>query len=508
MKKILSIITWNKRKVIINLPIFILCSFLISGCGKDYLGIVPKGQVVPKTIADYRAFLENTMLLTHDGKTKRQVVNEIFQTSSQISDAPYRNNYLWIATIGARIDATASDGTYDGDYSSLFYYNLVINDVPKISGLSSAQVKEATVLVAQAKVFRALFYFHLINTYAKAYNPASANTDGGVPYISTADDFETPVPQLTVAQIYGHIMDDLNSAIPVMDDNVINFVFPTKTAAIGLRARIHLFMHNFNDAQADAETVLAKQSFIYNMVNYFNTNIDPNGTGNTIQNNRSAFGGLPQICFTDANAENLWVVGGLTNIDYSPAFTPSQNRIPLSDSAGNQFCTRGPGRFEDGDTRFLCNFYRNSDNGYYDYRRVDYANTGGIRTLEVYLIRAECNARQGTQAGIDKAMDDLDAIRAKRIIASKYIPWKGRVTTKAQAIDLIRHERDVELFGTDMMFYDMKRFNTETEYQRTMIKTDDSGVKRTLTPGSDLWIMPFPRDVTEKNPLIKQNTSI
>ena len=130
-------------------------------------------------------------------------------------------------------------------------------------------------------------------------------------------------------------------------------------------------------------------------------------------------------------------------------------------------------------------------------------NIGGLRTPEVYLIRAECYARQGE---LQKAMNDLNALRVKRIVARVYQPLTA--ATKWEAINYIRHERDVELFGSDMMFYDMRRFNTETEYQRTMVKKDEDGIIRTLRPESELWVLPFPMNVTRFNPNLKQNTSI
>ena len=77
-----------------------------------------------------------------------------------------------------------------------------------------------------------------------------------------------------------------------------------------------------------------------------------------------------------------------------------------------------------------------------------------------------------------------------------------------EAIDYIRKERDVELLGSGMMFYDMRRFNTETEYQRTLVKKDDKGIMRSLKPGSELWVMPFPKSVTDQNTDLKQNTKI
>ena len=476
---------------------WLFSSLLFSGCN-DYLDLIPKGKKVPTTLEDYRAFLQDPNVYTTGDFHKTYIVNEFKIDDYMKSDPVSATNYFWLED-GDRISNLEYDGNYTNNYDAIYAANLVVEGVPTVSVNGEAEVKKAKAIIAQGKVLRVLHYFHLINSYAKAYDPATAATDGGIPYSTSSNNFETPIPQRTVGEVYGYMLNDLNSAIPDLPEEADNFMEANKAAGYALRARVYLFMKNFEEALKDADEALKRNDYIFDMVAYHREYVDPNGTGVNIQGDGAAIGGLPRITYSLGVRENLLVTGGINGVN---SVTRPGN-LPIKDSLENQHCTRDSSRYEVGDTRFLCTYYRSTAAGYYQYRRGDNMNIGGLRTTEVYLIRAECYARQGE---LQKAMNDLNALRVKRIVARVYQPLTA--TTRLEAINHIRHERDAELLGSDMMFYDMRRFNTETEYQRTMVKKDEDGIIRTLRPESELWVLPFPMNVTRFNPNLKQNTSI
>ncbi|RHR76084.1 RagB/SusD family nutrient uptake outer membrane protein [Odoribacter sp. AF15-53] len=487
------------NRKIFRVAVLVFWTSVVCWSCEDYLDIIPKGKRVPKTLEDYAAFLQNPAFTVGGTYYKMYLVNESYQDPSYMVSSPLNQiHYYWLEDKD-RISDYKNDEVYNGNYRAIFYMNLLINDVPGINVSSSAESIRAKVLIAQAKTIRALHYFYLVNTFAKAYNPETAASDGGIPYTTNSDDFEGQIAQESVEKIYGHILDDLNAAIPELPLEVDNFMEPNRAAGYALRARVHLFMHNWQEAFNDANEALKLNDYIFDMVAYHREYVDPDGTGRTIQDDRNAFTGLPRITYSLGKDENLLVKGGNSLV----TSTEISIKLPLKDSVENQFCTRDPSRFGEGDTRFLCVFYRDEASGYYESRLRDNKNWGGLRTPEVYLIRAECNARLGF---LDEAMDDLNALRKKRIIASVYQPLSA--SSLKEAIDYIRKERDVELLGSGMMFYDMRRFNTETEYQRTMVKKDDKGIMHSLKPDSELWVMPFPKSVTDQNTDLKQNTKI
>lgn len=493
------------RNYLLHTLIFLSAGcLLLVGCD-DYLDIKPKGKKVPSTLADYRAFLEASYVYTL-GQNDRYLVNEfLFQPTSLNSYPLVKANYQWIEEGGDRISLTNTESAYEGNYKGVYFANLIINDVPSLKKSGQAEEDEANELEAQGKVLRALHYFNLINTFAKAYNAATADSDVGVPIITASDDFESVIPQKSVADCYRLMLDDLTSALPYLPETSKSFMQPDKAAGYALLARVQLFMKDFDNAFTNADEALKRRSYIFDMVAYHTTNI---GKGASIQGGPSGkFSGLPRITYTLGKDENILMAHGNSMTELQGFLT---SMIPMKDSVGGQNYVRDSSRFELGDTRFLCNFYRNTSMGVYAYQRRDDVNAGGIRTTEVYLMRAECYARKGE---LGKAMDDLNAIRRKRIINYPVPGLPANFTYKdltastiTEAMDYIRHERDVELMGSGMMFYDLRRFNTEPAYRRTLVKVDHERIRRTLEPDSDLWIMPFPKTVTNYNSAIKQNT--
>lgn len=473
--------------------------FLLNGCG-DYLDQVPKGIKAPQTIADYRAFLAR-IPQSYESGDKGYISNE-FNPNPYYMTGYNVTNYNWI-TDGTtpRVGVVAKDDAYNHYYTAIYHYNLVINEVPKAKTYSAAEEKEVKQLVAQARVGRAFYYFHAVNSYAKAYNPETADTEQGIPYITTHDTFEGQIPQVSVGEVYKRIMEDLDLAIPDLPSisERLDYQRATQASGYALRARVNLFMHNFDAAMQDAADALKLNDFIFDLTVYYKTNvIDVYGRNIQYDANSNAIYGLPN--FNDSEpARNEYLLYAFGQAIYG-------KRLNMEDPPENENCVRDSTMFEEGDARFLTNFWRDAANNVWNFRRYDLQTTGSIKTTEMHLILAECYARKGDAANLQKAMAELNIIRKKRILPDYYTDLTP--STKAEAIRLIRLQRQVELMFSDMLFYDLRRFNTEPEYALTLKKKDADGIIRTIEPDSPLWVLPFGNDVMSKNPGLKQNTTL
>lgn len=113
-------------------------------------------------------------------------------------------------------------------------------------------------------------------------------------------------------------------------------------------------------------------------------------------------------------------------------------------------------------------------------------NYEGMTTVEVYLIQAECLARQGKVA---EAMEMLNKVRQTRILPEVYQPLTA--TTEAEAMPLIIRTKQNEMIMTSVPFCDARRLNAEGKYPVTLTKQVE-GVERTLSPESHLWTFPIP----------------
>lgn len=128
-------------------------------------------------------------------------------------------------------------------------------------------------------------------------------------------------------------------------------------------------------------------------------------------------------------------------------------------------------------------------------------NTFGLKTSQMRLILAECEILNGN---IDKAMEQLDMLREKRIVADQYAPLMGTVTTKEEAIKHLKQTSHGENIYTYYNFVERKRWTRMADFKETLTREVD-GKTYKLTPESDMWIFPFPQNVLSLNPSIQQN---
>lgn len=145
--------------------------------------------------------------------------------------------------------------------------------------------------------------------------------------------------------------------------------------------------------------------------------------------------------------------------------------------------------FEDGDIYFKCNWklYTVGSETYYRGITTGAINYNGMRTVEQYLIKAECLARNNQ---LTEAMNVLNTVRKHTVSTDKYVPLTA--SSVAEAIGYIRQEKDNLLIYSIVPFADARRYNAEGIYTRTLSK-DKDGKTVSLSPSSYMWTFPFPQ---------------
>lgn len=111
----------------------------------------------------------------------------------------------------------------------------------------------------EALVTRAYAHFMLVNLFAKQYNPSSAATDLGVPFVTEPEDVVfRKYKRETVKVIYDNIEVDLNAAMKLIRDE--SYTVPkyhfTKDALNAFASRFHLYMGNWDKVIEHANYVL------------------------------------------------------------------------------------------------------------------------------------------------------------------------------------------------------------------------------------------------------------
>ncbi len=452
------------KKNILSILLLIGFALTFSSCD-NYLNIEPKGKRIPKTLADYEAFLRyeygtHRMPITQT----TYLLNDQYLTNSYASYYPmYKANYNWEEETDRAYWNSSDEGAYYAAYSSINTCNLILEDVPNTTEGSEQEKAE---VMAYAKVLRVMNYFNLANYYANTYEASSAESKLSVPLITSSLQ-NAAYHQATIQEIYDFILQDLTEAVDHLPDMGTTLLHPGKGAAYAMLARTYLQMMNYDKALEYAEKALAINDKLVDWVAFYEENKSKIEQENVYPSLATPLGFDSKDCYNFNFADN------------SSNYASSIFKIPVQRAKG----------FEEGDAYFLSNwklrtqgsetFYQGMTNGY--------INLAGMRTVEQYLIKAECLARKGQ---MQDAMDVLNHVRQTYILPEKYQPLAA--SSEAEAIQYIRQAKDNLLIFSIVPFCDARRYNAEGKYARTLVKEMD-GKQVSLTPTSHLWTFPFPQ---------------
>lgn len=453
---------------------------MLSSCN-DYLSVVPKGEKIPTTLADFEALLRDEYNCQRvDVLQELILLNDRYVSSSNLSYYPlYSANYNWDESAD-RIKLNDEDeGTYYTTYSSISTCNLIIENAASMTETTDTERKA---LVAQAKVLRAMNYFTLVNYYSDTYTDETAAQKGGVPVILSAN-INAPYTQPSVKEVYDFILEDMEEAYNDLPEKAQTILHPDRATADAFYARLYLQMGNYDKALEYADKALEANDALFDWVDFYRQ------YESVIEDSTDFNTSLPSPMGFDY----------VENYDFrhgSTSYSTTESGLTLDRAS----------RFEKGDARMAAR-WKLRDMGdvgsYYVSTMRGYFNYGGMTTVEVYFIKAECLAREGQY---QEAMDLVNKVRQTRILPEVYTPLSASGTD--EAVRLIIRTKANEMIQTQVPFIDARRLNAEGKYPVTLTKTVD-GKTLTLSPDSHLWTMPFPQGAV-KNPgngSITQNVS-
>ena len=365
--------------------ILLLCAAMltITGCN-DYLSILPKGEKIPTTYEDFESMLRDEYSCQRvDPGQSIILLNDYYVTSMYESYYPlWGANYNWNEAVN-RIELNKDDeGVYYNGYSAISTFNLILENIPDVT---DATTEAKQILIAQAKVLRAMSYFYLVNYYADQYEETTSYQKGGVPYITSAD-VSAPYVQESVGKIYDNILQDMKEAIAYLPEQSVTILHPDLATGHAFFAQIYLQMGRYQDALNSAEEALKRNNKLFDWREYYDANKEAIERDNYYPN-------LPAPCSFDF-VENYNFRHGNTS------YAGRERSITVWRSE----------RFEEGDLRFASRWtYREVGvDKYYYSMQSGYHNYGGLTTTHVYLIKAECLARLNC---ISEAMDIVNLIR-------------------------------------------------------------------------------------------------
>lgn len=145
----------------------------------------------------------------------------------------------------------SSDNYWLGCYNAIAAANQALEACNKAANPMPYQPYKGEALLA-----RAYAHFMLVTLYAKTYDPATAATDPGIPYVTEPEtQLLKKYDRKTVAYVYDMIEKDILAGIPLLDDNAYQvpaFRFTT-TAAHAFAARFYLFKQQYDKVVQQAD---------------------------------------------------------------------------------------------------------------------------------------------------------------------------------------------------------------------------------------------------------------
>ncbi|WP_421940091.1 RagB/SusD family nutrient uptake outer membrane protein [Pedobacter sp.] len=457
---------------------FFIISFVFSSCRK-YVEIEPKGKVVPSEVRDYRLLLNNSgTLLNAIGMNEYGTddISFLADVKQKAAVGGIANNlYAWNTMI---YNQDENDGEWNNLYKQIYVANVVINGIPKAkpsNGVNADQV------LGEALVLRAANYLYLINSYAKVYNPATADTDDGVPLILLPD-LEASLVRADVQTVYSQILTDLNAAVTLLTNPLGNRFFASKASAYAFLARTYLMMSDFEKANQNATASLA----LINTLQDYNTLVT-NTNGNLVV--------IPDNIVL--NKDNIEII---------------QWRQAANGYGGFFLSDEVIGLYQTGDIRktlntlpatIIAGMGGTMYNGEYNYntatlRGKSVTRNVGPTVAEMMLIQAEYQARSNNNP---EAMKILNGLRVKRFTPSTYVA----ITSSPNMLKTVLDERRRELLMRGARWFDLRRFTKEPALAKVLVHQYADGGRFELQPGSPKYVLPIPPNVIASSNEIKPN---
>jgi hypothetical protein len=370
------------------------------------------------------------------------------------------------------------EGTWLAGYRIITRANIIENKIDEFASDDQGAVNR---IKAQALAARALVHFDLMRYFVDDYDRNS--TKPGIPYI-TLFDYEQKPSRGTVKEDYDHIEQDLKTAKSLMSnmDHAINSsssrAYLDANAVNAILARMYLYSNQLDSAIKYAGLAISARPLA----------------------SRTVF-------------PDIWTDASISEVFWSCVFeagqgTPGANVYFPVAPAGS-----GRSQYRPNPT-LVASYDPVNDIRYSSYFKViasrlvlskylakaaqlgkpdGVVNFKAFRTGEMYLIRAEANARKGG-ANEAAALADLNTLRAARI--NGYIP---AVLTGTALTDAIQDERRKELICEGHRFFDLKRTT------RTVNRANCTSFC-TLAPTNRSWTWPIPQPEIDANPnILPQN---
>ncbi|SEN94073.1 Starch-binding associating with outer membrane [bacterium A37T11] len=440
-----------------NIKYFLIAflSVIIQGCKMGFLDDKPSTKiVVPSTLDDLQSLLEyNIINLSADPALNTLSADEYDFRDYAAFQSAGASYYRTAATWNKVIFDGNQDNNWGPPYKKVFCANVVLEQLDKII-VDSLNNKRWNDIKGQALFSRSWAFFQLLQTFSPTYDISTQNQDLGIP-LRLSPDVNNTLQRASLNDSYNQVITDLEQASKLLSASYDRSKphYGSKAAAYALLSRIYLSMRQYDKAETYADICLT----LYSVLNDYNT--------------RSTTSNAP---FNYLNNDEIIYL----SVNYGTSLTGNTAYVVNQDLLTS---------YSSNDLRPLLYFRINAATGQY-YFKTAYAGIGGnftgLATDEIYLIKAECQARNN-QTGA--AMNTLNTLLKNRF-SGVYTDLTAN--SASDALQLVLNERRKELILRGLRWSDLKRLNKEGA--NITLTRVVNGVTYTLPPNDPRYVMPIP----------------
>ncbi|MEJ2902779.1 RagB/SusD family nutrient uptake outer membrane protein [Pedobacter panaciterrae] len=439
------------NKIALFTTIFLM--MVLSSCKKGWLEANPdQSLIVPKTLEDFRALLDNTSPTFNINQAcgLAEIASGdfyiLYSSWQSLFTVQEKSAYTWAPTANFYNGETSAD--WENSYRRILNSNVILDGIKKIKAPTTRQ-DEWNNIYGSALFFRAFDFFNLAQEYCTAYIQATAKSELGLP-LRLDYNVNIQLQRSTLQQTYDQIIRDLKSAIPLLDTTPLFKTRPSRQAVFALLARTYLAMEDYQPAGLYADSALQIQS---DLMDYATLNPD---AAYPIQRFN------PEVIFQSTFTFGIF---NASRLIVEPTL--------LSNYAENDYRPKI--------------FFKHNTNGSATYKgsyNSDKNLFGGLATDELFLIRAESNARDGK---IAIALADLNHLLRNRY-NRKYRDINA--DNAEQVLNYIVNERRKELVFRGLRWQDLRRLNRDNRFSITLTRTFNNQTY-TLMPNDKRYIFPI-----------------
>ncbi len=419
----------------------------------------------------------------------------------------YSNNLgdIW------RWDILATNGQIEAVYGSLYSLigncNFLLDNAEKLfpTLVDDNDVDHLETLCGEAYFARALAYSELIKLFCVDYKgDDEAKNELGV-VLRTSYYKEPEIKRSSLYDSYQQVLKDLDKAAkylaldedydPAYDGALYNnAVYFNEYTVYALRARVALYMRNYEDAVKYSSKIIDS--------NYYSLS----STSTQISSGVSYYDYMWQ---NDLATEIIWKVGFTSsnyggalgsvffNYDYSsfkPDYVPAKWVLDLydaNDGRYNAFFYETATGYSHGLTWPLLYKYWGNQDLYAEAQLLNTSMPKVFRLSEQYLIRAEAYCKLETP-DYAKAGRDISTL-----LSARYLSSNASVSMNADnAMELIEEERVKELYMEGFRLQDLKRWGKGFE-RKPQDQSLSNGSSLKVTADNPLFVWPIPQHELE-----------